>query len=191
MDAESPKKKKFVWVIPSVLLILSLVTVVAMLGVAHVELKSEVASEADWVRVYKIMVAVESDNDQTAIGDRNLQNKAFGLLQIHKPYLTDALEWAKWNRDNCEHASRLLLWDRYYNGLQPQDLLVSPDILHYTVYRCYMARYMNTDRVGRVPTYAEIIRAHNGGGPRFGKEDWEESTQPHINRTRFLIALGN
>jgi hypothetical protein len=50
------------------------------------------------------MVMVESGGDPNAVGDKHLVNKAYGVLQIRKPYLDDVVRLfkesmtAKWGR---------------------------------------------------------------------------------------------
>jgi soluble lytic murein transglycosylase-like protein len=50
------------------------------------------------------MVRVESGGDPNAVGDKHLVNKAYGVLQIRKPYLDDVVRLfkesmtAKWGR---------------------------------------------------------------------------------------------
>jgi hypothetical protein len=182
-------RKRTVKIASASFVALCVVTIVALLIKVDIELSQYVTTEEDWRRVYNIMVIAESGGDSSKIGDLNLKNKAYGILQIRDPYLGDALGWARTNPYD-EHANVLLCWDAHFGGIKVTDLRGCNEKLPYAVYRCYMARYANERRMKRLPTYDDVIRAHNGGGPRIGREDWRRSTQPHMNRVRLKLLLG-
>ena len=51
----------------------------------------------NWVLFLAALIMVESGGDKTAIGDRNLKHKAYGVCQIRQPYLDDVNRIAKTN----------------------------------------------------------------------------------------------
>ena len=43
----------------------------------------------DWVLLLAVLIQVESGGDINAVGDTHMQNKAYGILQVRQPCLTD------------------------------------------------------------------------------------------------------
>ena len=43
----------------------------------------------NWILFLAALLAVESGGDKAAVGDKHLSNRAYGIMQIRKPYLTD------------------------------------------------------------------------------------------------------
>jgi hypothetical protein len=82
----------------------------------------------------------ESDVNPSAIGDKNLEHKAYGILQIRQPYMDDVYKWRK--AQECLNNVPLSI----------------------DVYTKYMALYMDPKRIGKPITDEIIARSHNGGG---------------------------
>lgn len=90
------------------------------------------------------LIQVESNGNDQAMGDLKLTNKAYGCLQIRKPYVTDI------NR----------VYGTKYN---PQDCLGNRE-LSIQMLNQYMSIYATKKRLGHYPpTREEIARIHNGG----------------------------
>jgi hypothetical protein len=89
------------------------------------------------------LIEVESDGYDGAIGDRNLANKAYGPLQIRKPYVTDV---------NA----------RYGTSFKAEDCL-NNRALSIAIFALYMSIYAKSSRLGHPPTAEDIARMHNGG----------------------------
>ncbi len=95
-----------------------------------------------WPDLVKALIRVESGGLDTAIGDKNLVNKAYGPLQIRKPYTDDV------NRVFGTKLTPQQMFDRQ----------LSID----TFYK-YMSIYATSKRLGFSPTYEIVARIHNGG----------------------------
>ena len=84
-----------------------------------------------------------------AIGDKELQHKAWGALQIRDPYLRDSNEFMKTNYTINECWKDFDVSRRIVDG--------------------YMKRYVTKKRIGHEPTVEDICRAHNSGPNYFKK----------------------
>jgi hypothetical protein len=82
------------------------------------------------------LIQVESEGNDNAIGDRNLANKAYGCLQIRKPYVDDVNAYLG-------------------TSYKAQDCLGNRE-LSIAIFRAYMKRY-------KLTTDEQKARAHNGG----------------------------
>lgn len=105
------------------------------------------------------LIMVESGGDDQAVGDLKLKHKAYGCLQIRRPYVDD--------------VNRV-----YGSKLNPQDCLGNRE-LSIKVLNQYMSIYATGKRLGHYPpTREEIARIHNGGPNGYKKEStkvyWEK-----------------
>jgi hypothetical protein len=89
------------------------------------------------------LIAVESGGNDHAIGDRHLNNKAYGPLQIRQPCVDDV------NR----------IWRTNYRA---EDMLGNRQ-LSISVCKAYIALYATEKRLGRQPTAEDMARIWNGG----------------------------
>lgn len=101
---------------------------------------TEYGPNADLV---KRLIQVESGGDDSAIGDRNLTDKAYGCLQIRKPV--------------CADVNRV-----FGLALSPTMMLGNRQLSIDTFYK-YMAIYATTARLGRAATHEDRARIWNGG----------------------------
>jgi hypothetical protein len=99
----------------------------------------------DWILFLAILIQVESGGDKTAIGDRHLKNKAYGVCQIRQPYLDDVNTIAKTNYTIEQVAA--------------SETLSKWAVLTYVRY--YGKRY--TKLTGNPLTMEVAARIHNGG----------------------------
>ena len=114
------------------------------------------------------MRQVESGGNDCAIGDKHLNNKAYGPYQIREPYYEDARQFNPNLGGNFRDV-----WgegsDRY------SEMVVGS----------YMGRYATRERLGRDPTDEDIARIHNGGPNGYKKDStlpyWNE-VQKELNR---------
>ena len=115
------------------------------------------------------LIQVESKGDDYAIGDTHLENKAYGPLQIRKPYITDVNEVAGTNytAEQMRGNRKLSIW----------------------AFNIYMKRWATEQRLGKKPTNQDIARIHNGGPNGWKSPDtvsyWEKVVQvaPHLQNT--------
>ena len=98
----------------------------------------------------------ESLSNSHKIGDRNLQHKAYGLLQIRLPYLRDVNRIAGKDVMRVWHKTKLTMAD-----------MKDPRKARWAakVYLSYWGRYY-TRQTGKLPTEQTYARIHNGGGVR-------------------------
>lgn len=89
------------------------------------------------------LIQGESQGDDYAFNPNDVTGPAYGCLQIHQSYLTDANEWMKTN-----YTLKSLL------GNRP---------LSIKVFNAYMSRYATSKRIGRPVTSEDRARIHNGG----------------------------
>lgn len=93
--------------------------------------------------------------DPNAVGDKHMKNKAYGLLQIRKPYLDDVNRIAgkketrrKWGKDKLTlHDMKNLAMAKWA----------------FMVYSSYYGK-VYTQITGKTPTMDVYSRNHNGGG---------------------------
>ena len=123
---------------------------------------------------------VESGGDSCAIGDKNLQNQAYGLYQIRKPYYDDAVQF---NPSLSQEGSF------------PGDVWgAGSEAYSEKVIGSYMGRYATENRLGRQPTDEDIARIHNGGPNGYMKDStlpyWEKVQQAmnRMNRQKRDVA---
>ena len=88
----------------------------------------------------------ESDVKPDAVGDLHLKNRAYGILQIRKPYIMDVAPYR--SAQECLNNVQLSL----------------------DVFDKYMARYATEKRLGRQVTDQDIARIHNGGPDGYKKQ---------------------
>lgn len=96
-----------------------------------------------WPTLVKALIQVESGGLDTAVGDKHLTDKAYGCLQIRKPYITD--------------VNRV-----YKTNLKAQDMLGNRQLSIDTFYK-YMDIYATKRQIGREPTDQDRARIHNAG----------------------------
>lgn len=89
------------------------------------------------------VIQVESGGDVNALNPNDVNGPAYGCLQIHQAYLTDANEQLGTN-----HTLNDLLGN---------------EALSKEVFWGYMARYATSKRLGRKVTNEDMARIHNGG----------------------------
>jgi hypothetical protein len=116
----------------------------------------------NWVIFLAALIAVESGGDKTAVGDRNLKNKAFGVCQIRQPYLDDVNRVAKtnWTIKQVADSEALSRWC----------------VVVYVKY--YGKRY--TRLTGKPLTTEVAARLHNGGPNGWKKK----ATDAHWNKVK-------
>ncbi len=120
---------------------------VGMIGGAGMVLVASVASGSQPIKInsdlIRAMIMVESGGDDRAVGDKNLQHKAYGCLQIRQPFVDDVneIKGTKHRAQECLGDRELSLW----------------------LFHRYMERYATRKRLGREPTSQDIARIHNGG----------------------------
>ncbi len=85
----------------------------------------------------------ESGGDDKAIGDKHLQKKAFGRLQIRQDAVTDVN-------------------NRFGTSYKAEDMLGNRAL---SVWMCqkYLEMYATYDRLGHEPTFEDLARIWNGG----------------------------
>lgn len=113
------------------------------------------------------IMLVESNLNPNAIGDGG---KAYGILQIHEPYLHDA------NELSIRGGGKRYTHDDMFNQLYAIN-----------VFFLYMERYATEERLGRKPTQEDIARIHNGG-----LHGWKrESTEKYWEKVQVELAILN
>lgn len=112
------------------------------------------------------LIEVESGGDDGAIGDNHLVNRAYGPLQIRKPYVTDVNT-------------------RYGTSFKAEDCLGNR-ALSIAIFGLYMNIYAKSSRLGHPPTAEDIARIHNGGPNGYKNA----ATAPYWARVRgYLLFL--
>lgn len=119
-----------------------------------------------WPELVKAIIKVESSSAKYpngydgAIGDKHLKDKAYGPLQIRKPYVTDV------NR----------VWK---TKLTAEDMLNNRQLSIDTFYK-YMDIYCTKKQLGVEPTHEIRARVHNGG-----PSGWKRATTvPYWNKIK-------
>lgn len=114
-------------------------------------------------KLIQALISVESKGDDFAIGDRHLKNKAYGCLQIRKPYVDDV---------NRVFGTKYIAQECLGNRALSISLL-----------KRYMTIYATAKRLGRAVTAQDIARIHNGG-----PNGWRRAaTLVYWNRVRRLL----
>ena len=111
------------------------------------------------------LISVESGGNDSAVGDNG---KAFGCLQLHSAYVQDASELAglDWKHEDAFDRTKAI-----------------------AITMAYMARYATEERLGRVPTFEDWARIHNGG-PNGYKKSATDKYWKKV-KTEFLTKLQN
>ena len=120
---------------------------------------------------------VESKGDPSAVGDRGLTHKAYGVLQIRQPYLTDVNKLFKSE-----------IRERWGKSLMTKADTKDPDKARWMVER-YLVHYGDAyaRRTGKEPTAIVYARIHNGG-----PEGWRRaSTNAHARKVEKVIERMN
>lgn len=106
---------------------------------------------------------IPEDEKDEAIGDRDLEDKAYGALQIRQPYVDDV------NRAQG-------------TNYKAEDMLGNRE-LSIWVFKKYMEIYATEKWLGRKPTWEDIARIHNGGPYGYKRQ----STVPYWEKVRNYI----
>lgn len=111
------------------------------------------------------LISVESGGNDSAVGDAG---KAFGCLQLHAAYVKDASEFAgkDWKHEDAFDRDKAI-----------------------EITMAYMSRYATEERLGRVPTFEDWARIHNGGPNGFKKSATDKYWKKV--KTEFLSQLNN
>lgn len=99
----------------------------------------------DWAILLSVLVMVESGGDHNAVGDKNLRNKAYGILQIRQPYLDDVnrIAGTKVTMEDVRKSRTVSRWATV------------------TYLRHYGRVYER--KTGKKPSMEVYARIHNGG----------------------------
>jgi len=104
------------------------------------------------------LIEVESGGDDNAVGDLELEDRAYGCLQIRQPAVTDYNTW-----NETAHQAEDCLGNRS---------------LSVAICRDYLAHYATPERLGRLPTNEDRVRIWNGGPNGYKKlgtlRHWEK-----------------
>lgn len=118
-------------------------------------------------KLIKAIIQEESGGDDSAIGDKNLRNKAYGCLQIRQPCVDDVNKafGTKHRAEDCLGNRELSLW----------------------IFRHYMELYATEKRIGRKPTDEDCARVWNGGPNGWKRKD----TLKYWVKIKRLLSVGN
>lgn len=121
----------------------------------------------NWIIFIKILIAIESGGKPNLIGDRNLKQPAYGVLQIRQPYLDDINNFYKKDVDKIV-GRPLVAKDMVNRGIS------------IWATKKYLERWSSVfeRRNGRKPTWEEMARIHNGGPNGYRKT----STLPYLKK---------
>jgi hypothetical protein len=109
---------------------------------------------------------VESGNDPNALGDYVFGTpKAYGCMQIHEGVVLDCNEYA-----GTDYTHK--------DAFDPEKSK--------EMFRIYMARYANKERLGREPTIEDMARMWNGGG---GYGHKKESTKIYWSKVKRQLEI--
>lgn len=100
------------------------------------------------------LIQVESGGDDSAVGDKNLKNKAYGCLQIRKPCVDDVNKayGTNYSAEDCRNNRELSI----------------------KIFELYMKLYATKKRLGREPTDEDRARIWNGGPNGWKKSSTEK-----------------
>lgn len=103
----------------------------------------EVFAELPDGRLVRALIAHESGGDDEAVGDRGLEEKAYGCLQIRQPAVDDYNRWTDtaFKAEDCLGNRKLSV-----------EICIS-----------YIDHYATPKRIGRTPTDEDKARIWNGG----------------------------
>lgn len=96
------------------------------------------------------LILVESGGDDHVVGDRHLNDMAYGCLQIRQPCVDDYNRW-----HNTNFKAKDCLGDR---------------ALSIKICKSYIDHYAKSSRIGRTPTDEDKARIWNGGPNGYRKE---------------------
>lgn len=128
---------------------------------------------ATMVRALRAMVIEESGGNPNAVGDRHMKNKAYGVLQIRKPYLDDVNSFAR--------KRVIATWGRLLTMADMKD----PDKAWWVAveYLTHYGRHYQK-QTGRHPDIRVYAAIHNGG-----PDGWQEPcTIGYSNRVVARVA---
>jgi hypothetical protein len=99
----------------------------------------------NWPLLLAALIAVESGGNHDAVGDLHLQNKAYGILQIRKPYLEDVnrIAGTSVTMEQVRKSKTVSRWAT-------------------VVYLRHYGKVYER-KTGKKPTYEVYARIHNGG----------------------------
>jgi len=113
------------------------------------------------LKIMAVLIMVESGGDPDSVGDNGL---AYGILQMHQGYVSDAAEWA---RSDWQHSDA-------FDPSKSEDIFIA-----------YMSRYAKRDKKPTGMSYVEYVsRIHNGGPTGFIKK----ATEPYWAKVQKIIA---
>ncbi len=115
-----------------------------------------------WSLLLKILIMIESGGCMNSVGDKHLENKAYGILQIRKPYLQDVNEIA----------------DTDYSLKQVRNSRTLSRWTAIVYIRHYGKHYER--KTGNKLTIEVAARIHNGGPYGWKKN----STIPYLKKVR-------
>ena len=125
--------------------------IVLLIATILVTTQCALASKAPSVdRLIAALIEVESHGNDHSVGDRHMQDKAYGCLQIRKPCVDDANQ-----RLGTKH--------------RPEDMLGNRS-LSVLVCRTYLSRYATRKALGREPSLEDMARIWNGGPTGWSKQ---------------------
>ncbi|MEK7641815.1 MAG: transglycosylase SLT domain-containing protein [Patescibacteria group bacterium] len=101
-------------------------------------------------RLIAALIEVESHGNDHAIGDKHMNDKAYGALQIRKPCVDDVNQ-----RLGTKHRAEDMLGNRS---------------LSVQVCRTYLERYATRKALGREPSLEDMARIWNGGPKGWRKQ---------------------
>lgn len=117
----------------------------------------------NWVLFLAVLISAESGGNPDAVGDIGLQNKAYGVLQIRKPYLDD--------------VNRITGRSLTMRQVRRNETIARWCVVQYLKH--YGARY---ERITDRPLNMEAaVRIHNGG-PDGWKKDATDRHWHHFKR---------
>ncbi|MEN9524443.1 MAG: Cellulophaga phage phi38:1 [Candidatus Parcubacteria bacterium] len=113
------------------------------------------ASEApSFDRLVAALIETESHGNDHCVGDKHMQNKAYGCLQIRKPCVDDVNR-----RLGTKHRAEDMLGNRSLSVL---------------VCRTYLEMYATRKALGREPRLEDMARIWNGGPTGWKKQSTVE-----------------
>lgn len=104
---------------------------------------SRVSAGESSTELVDALIQVESGGDDSAVGDKNLQDKAYGCLQIRQPCVDDV--------------------NRAYGTNYRAEDCCNDRVLSIKIYELYIRLYATKTRLGREPTDEDRARIWNGG----------------------------
>jgi len=115
-------------------------------------------------RFFEALAVVESNNDDWAIGDKHLRQRAYGALQIRQPICDDY---------NRHHQTRHRAADLRGRRATAEKIA-----------RWYLIHYANRRTLGRAPTFADYARIWNGG-----PDGWKQKgTEKYWGKVKRVLA---